>query len=75
MLGEDVDVRLASPVRKIDQTYANGYANSKWAGEVLMREAHDLCGVPIGVFRCDMILAHSRYVGQLNVSDLFTRCF
>jgi thioester reductase-like protein len=73
VLGEDIDVRVASPVRKIDQTYANGYANSKWAGEVLMREAHDLCGVPVGVFRCDMILAHSRYVGQLNVSDLFTR--
>ena len=25
------------------------------------------------VFRCDMILAHSRYAGQLNVSDMFTR--
>jgi fatty acid CoA ligase FadD9 len=73
LIGEDDDVRLASPVRRIDQTYANGYANSKWAGEVLMREAYDLCGLPIGVFRCDMILAHSRYVGQLNVSDLFTR--
>jgi fatty acid CoA ligase FadD9 len=38
-----------------------------------MREAHDLCGLPGAVFRCDMILAHRRYAGQLNVSDLFTR--
>jgi fatty acid CoA ligase FadD9 len=72
-LGEDVDIRTASAVRKIDDTYANGYANSKWASEVLLREAHDLCGLPGAVFRCDMILAHTRYAGQLNVSDLFTR--
>ena len=31
--------------------YSNGYANSKWAGEVLLREAHDLCGLPVAVFR------------------------
>ena len=73
VLGEDVDIRAASAVRKVDDTYANGYANSKWASEVLIREAHALCGLPGAVFRCDMILAHSRYAGQLNVSDLFTR--
>jgi fatty acid CoA ligase FadD9 len=73
VIGEDVDIRIANTVREIDDTYANGYANSKWAGEVLMREAHDLCSLPVGVFRCDMILAHSRYAGQLNVPDLFTR--
>jgi fatty acid CoA ligase FadD9 len=72
-LGEGADIRTASAVRKVDDTYANGYANSKWAGEVLLREANDLCGLPGAVFRCDMILAHSRYTGQLNVSDLFTR--
>ena len=70
---EDADIRSAIAVRKIDDSYANGYANTKWAGEVLMREAHDLCGLPGAVFRCDMILAHRRYAGQLNVSDLFTR--
>ncbi|HZA11762.1 SDR family oxidoreductase, partial [Mycobacterium sp.] len=53
--------------------YANGYANSKWAGEVLLRQAHDLCGLPVSVFRCDMILAETRYAGQLNVPDTFTR--
>jgi fatty acid CoA ligase FadD9 len=70
---EDGDIRTVSPVRPIDDSYANGYANSKWAGEVLLREAHDLCALPVAVFRSDMILAHSRYAGQLNVPDAFTR--
>ncbi|WP_083184799.1 carboxylic acid reductase [Mycobacterium malmoense] len=70
---EDGDIRAISPVRPIGDGYANGYANSKWAGEVLLREAHDLCELPVAVFRSDMILAHSRYAGQLNVPDAFTR--
>ena len=70
---EDGDIRDVSPVRPVDSSYANGYANSKWAGEVLLREAHDLCGLPVAVFRSDMILAHTRYAGQLNVPDAFTR--
>ncbi|WP_225323412.1 carboxylic acid reductase [Mycobacterium marseillense] len=70
---EDGDIRAVSAVRPIGDSYANGYANSKWAGEVLLREAHDLCGLPVTVFRSDMILAHSRYAGQLNVPDAFTR--
>jgi fatty acid CoA ligase FadD9 len=70
---EDSDIRVTSPVRTLDQSYANGYATSKWAGEVLLREAHDICGLPVAVFRSDMILAHSQYAGQLNVPDMFTR--
>jgi fatty acid CoA ligase FadD9 len=70
---EDADVRVISATRKIDESYANGYANSKWAGEVLLHEAHDLCGLPVAVFRCDMILADITYAGQLNVPDMFTR--
>ncbi|WP_439330575.1 SDR family oxidoreductase [Mycolicibacterium vulneris] len=72
-IGEDVDVRSASPWRSLDEWYASGYATSKWAREVLLREAHDLCGVPVAVFRSDMILAHSNFAGQLNVPDMFTR--
>jgi fatty acid CoA ligase FadD9 len=72
-LTEDADIRVISPTRMIDNSYANGYSNSKWAGEVLLREAHDLCGLPLAVFRCDMILADTNYVGQLNVPDGFTR--
>ena len=72
-LVEHADIRLISPTRKIDDSYANGYNNSKWAGEVLLREAHDQCGLPVAVFRCDMILADTRYAGQLNLPDIFTR--
>ncbi|MBZ4574903.1 non-ribosomal peptide synthetase [Mycobacterium avium] len=70
---EDADIRVISATRVIDGSYANGYGNSKWAGEVLLREAHDLCGLPVSVFRSDMILADTSYAGQLNVTDIFTR--
>ncbi|CAN5705237.1 thioester reductase domain-containing protein [soil metagenome] len=70
---EDADIREISPTRTVDDSYANGYGNSKWAGEVLLREAHDLCGLPVSVFRCDMILADVTYAGQLNLPDMFTR--
>ncbi|MEV0079946.1 carboxylic acid reductase [Nocardia neocaledoniensis] len=70
---EDGDVRTMSPVRRLDETYANGYGNSKWAGEVLLRDASDTFDLPVAVFRSDMILAHSDHPGQLNVPDVFTR--
>jgi fatty acid CoA ligase FadD9 len=70
---EEADVREMSATRRIDDSYANGYGNSKWAGEVLLREANDLCGLPVAVFRCDMILADTTYSGQLNLPDMFTR--
>ncbi len=70
---EDADVRTISATRIVDDTYANGYGTSKWAGEVLLREAHDLAGLPVSVFRCDMILADTTYAGQLNLPDMFTR--
>ncbi len=70
---EDADIRQISATRQVNDSYANGYGNSKWAGEVLLREAHDLCGLPVAVFRCDMILADTTYAGQLNLPDMFTR--
>ncbi|MDR2858461.1 MAG: thioester reductase domain-containing protein [Novosphingobium sp.] len=70
---EEGDIRTIAPSAQLDDSYANGYNVSKWASEVLMREAHDLAGIPVGVFRPGMILAHSRYAGQLNVPDMFTR--
>ncbi|GAB5899801.1 non-ribosomal peptide synthetase [Mycolicibacterium mageritense] len=70
---EDADIRVISPSRVLDGGYANGYGTSKWAAEVLLREAHDLCGLPVAVFRCDMILADTTYAGQLNVPDNVTR--
>ena len=70
---EDADIRQISATREINDNYANGYGNSKWAGEVLLREANDLCGLPVSVFRCDMIMADTTYVGQLNLPDMITR--
>ncbi|WP_155768642.1 thioester reductase domain-containing protein, partial [Mycobacterium colombiense] len=70
---ENADIRQISATREINDNYANGYGNSKWAGEVLLRAAHDLCGLPVTVFRCDMILADTTYAGQLNLPDMFTR--
>ncbi|MDQ0930745.1 fatty acid CoA ligase FadD9 [Streptomyces turgidiscabies] len=72
-LDEDSDIREALPAQPVDDGYAGGYATSKWAGEVLLREAHDRCGLPVTVFRSNMILAHRRYAGQLNVPDMFSR--
>lgn len=70
---EHADIRAIAPSAELGDSYANGYNVSKWASEVLMREAHDLADLPIGIFRPGMILAHSRYAGQLNVPDMFTR--
>ena len=73
LVDEHADVRLDTGERVLTEDYANGYATTKWAGEVLLREAHDRFGVPVTVFRPDMILAHTRWAGQLNVADRFTR--
>ncbi len=70
---EDADVRQLGATRVVNDTYANGYGTSKWAGEVLLREAHELFGLPARVFRCDMIMAETAYRGQLNVPDMVTR--
>ncbi|MFF4919680.1 carboxylic acid reductase [Kitasatospora sp. NPDC001261] len=72
-LDEDADVRVAIPRRRLGRGYADGYAAGKWAGEVLLREAHERYGLPVTTFRSGMILAHSSYPGQLNVPDVFTR--
>jgi len=74
VIDESADVRASTPVRRLDASrYADGYGHSKWAAEVLLRDAHDTFGVPVSVFRSDMILAHRRYRGQINVPDMFTR--
>jgi fatty acid CoA ligase FadD9 len=70
---ERSDIRVVSPARCLTADYANGYVSSKWAAEVLLRQAHEQFALPVRVFRCGMILAHRRYTGQLNVGDVFTR--
>jgi glycopeptidolipid biosynthesis protein len=70
---ENADIRVISPTRVLDGSYANGYGNSKWAGEVLLREANEQFGLPVSVFRSDMILSDTSYAGQFNVTDVVTR--
>jgi fatty acid CoA ligase FadD9 len=72
---EDEDVRslFSSPQRPIDSGYAVGYGTSKWASEVVLRDVHEKLGLPVTVYRPSGILAHSRYRGQVNVPDFFTR--
>lgn len=70
---EDADIRTACPVRRVDGSYANGYANSKWAAEVLLREAHQAYNLPVTVYRCGMLMAAGDHAGQLNTADMLTR--
>lgn len=70
---EDTDVRAITDPVLVNDNYANGYAASKWAGEVLLREANALFGVPVNVFRPNMIMPHRRYTGQYNETDMITR--
>ncbi|PPF91173.1 acyl-CoA synthetase [Clavibacter michiganensis] len=72
-LDEHADIRATIPEWAVGDEYANGYGASKWASEVLLREAHEHHGVPVAVFRSDMILAHPRWRGQVNLPDVFTR--
>jgi fatty acid CoA ligase FadD9 len=75
LVSEQSDVRAAIPVWSVsdDDQYAGGYAASKWAAEVLLRDAAERFGIPVANFRANMILAHRDYPGQLNVPDIFTR--
>jgi fatty acid CoA ligase FadD9 len=40
---------------------------------VLLRRAHERYCLPVVVFRCGMIVADTRYRGQVNLPDRFTR--
>lgn len=65
-----------SPLLKhieLTNSYASGYGASKWASEHLLRKASQKCGLPINVFRGDMMLPHRIFKGQLNTADMFTR--
>ena len=71
-VGNEEDAPLLSQIELIDR-YAMGYAASKWAGEHLLARAQEAFSIPINVLRGPMMLAHSSYVGVINVSDTFTR--
>lgn len=73
VIDEDAVIRDAIPEWRTGDGYADGYAASKWAAEVLLCDAHARFGLPVANFRSNMILADSRFSGQLNVPDMFTR--
>lgn len=58
---------------KLNDRYANGYGASKWAGELLLREAHQRFDLPVRIFRGDMMLSHREIPGVINSDDMFTR--
>ncbi|MBL7479224.1 thioester reductase domain-containing protein [Legionella bononiensis] len=70
---ETEDIREQWPIRYNGKGYAEGYATSKWAGEVLLKNFSEEFNLPVHIFRCGMILAHSNYSGEINTEDFFTR--
>jgi fatty acid CoA ligase FadD9 len=70
--GNDEDTPLR-PKITLSNRYASGYGASKWAGEQLLHSAHRRFGLPVNVFRGDMMLANRRYHEQINLPDVFTR--
>ncbi len=65
-----------SPLRQeitLTGEYSDGYGVSKWAAEQLLHSTHRRFGLPVNVFRGDMMLAHRYYHQQINVTDVFTR--
>jgi len=70
--GVNEDSPLLQSVALSDD-YAAGYGVSKWAGEAMLLDAHTRFGLPVNIYRGDMMLAHRRYKGQINVPDMFTR--
>jgi fatty acid CoA ligase FadD9 len=53
--------------------HANGYQLSKWAGEVLAQDLAETFGIPVNVFRCNLILPPAHARGQLNADDFLAR--
>lgn len=70
---ETDDIRRIIPLWTSSNAYADGYASSKWAAEILLAEAHEHYDLPVSVLRSGMILAPLTVRGQLNVPDMFTR--
>ncbi len=71
-VGNNEDTPLR-PKITLSNRYASGYGASKWAGEQLLHSAHRRFGLPINIFRGDMMLAHRGYHEQINLPDVFSR--
>ena len=66
------DSPLLDTVQLLD-FYAAGYGASKWAGELLLKQANRDHGLNVNVFRGDLMLPHQSYKAQINTDDMFTR--
>jgi fatty acid CoA ligase FadD9 len=53
--------------------HANGYQLSKWAGEVLAQDLSESYGLPVQVFRCNLILPPAGAREQVSPDDFLTR--
>ena len=73
LANEDAEFAPLRKQIKLTDHYAAGYGASKWAGEVMLSEASKDYGLPVNIFRGDMMLAHETYAGQMNSDDMFTR--
>lgn len=67
------ETALPAKTVPLSEAYASGYATSKWAAEILLRNACENCSLPINILRGNMMLAHRAYDGAINPSDMFTR--
>jgi fatty acid CoA ligase FadD9 len=63
---------LAAEITVKDR-YSAHYGASKWAAEAVLLSAHARFGLPVTIFRGDMMLPHRRFHGQVNVPDVFVR--
>ena len=70
--GQDESSPLRSKI-ELSAAYGAGYAASKWAAEQLLHSAHRRFGLPVNIFRGNMMLPHRRFHKQINVPDIFTR--
>ena len=55
--------------------HACRYGCTKWASEVQLQQLHERYGVPVSIFRCGMILAHSKCASAgCCLSHAFVAC-
>lgn len=57
----------------LGKSYALGYFTSKWAGEHLLRSAHDQTGIPVNVIRPNLIMPDRHLAGEVNKDDILSR--
>jgi fatty acid CoA ligase FadD9 len=53
--------------------YASGYGATKWVCETILEQLAEQRGLHMGIYRCSMIMPHSRFSQQINAPDTFVR--